>query len=346
MRIATLLRTIPLLSLAGLVLGASGGDLVLSATLPVGGEGRWDYITCDQEGRYLYVPRSSHVMVLEAATGKTVADLAGTPGVHGVALAPDVGRGFTSNGQDGTVTVFDLKTNQPLGTVAAADDADCILYEASSHQVLVFCGDARAAVVFPASIPMAPGAAGTTIQLGGKPEFAASDGAGHVYVNLTDTSEVAVLDLAAATVTARWPLAPGAHPTGLAVDAAAHRLYSGCRNQKLIVLDTVDGHLLATLPIGSGVDAVACLDGGAAASCGDGTLSVVRAGPTGTFAVVQTLTTAPGARTMAVDAAHGRIYLPTAELAPSRMMTAANPHPRPIPVPGTFRILTVAHAQP
>jgi DNA-binding beta-propeller fold protein YncE len=312
----------------------------LATTLAVGGEGRWDYIAYAAASDRLYVPRSTHVMVLDATSGALVADIPGTKGVHGVALVPEVGRGFTSNGGDGTVTIFDLKTAAVLGSVAAKPDADCIIYDPASRKVLAFCGDAEAVVAIPADVAVS-GAAGAAVDLGGKPEYAVADGHGKVYVNLVDKDQVAVLDTATMTVTARWPTAPGARPTGMAMDLEGRRLIVGCRNQKLVVMGADGGRVLADLPIGPGVDATAFSAGCALASCGDATLSVARADAAGHFAIVQTVTTLPGARTMAVDPTGRRIWLPTAELEPVAA-SAANPHPRPTPKAGTFKLVVVA----
>jgi len=322
---------------------AGAPSFAVATTLKVGGEGRWDYLVCDPTGQRLYVPRSTHVQVLDAASGALLADIPGTPGVHGVALVPEVGRGFTSNGGDGTVTIFDLATAHVLGTVAAAADADCIIYDPASRKVLAFCGDANVVVPIPADLAVT-GAAEPAVALGGAPEYAVADGLGRVYVNLVDRNEVAVLDTRAMAVVARWPTAPGTRPTAMAMDPATRRLFVGCRNQKLVVMDATGGQVLADLAIGSGVDATAFTGGCALASCGDGTLSVARADAAGRFAVIQTVPTRAGARTMAIDPHGGRVYLPTADLAPAPAPSAATPHPRPQPVPGSFAIVVVARA--
>ena len=316
----------------------------LATTLAVGGEGRWDYIACSAAGDRLYVPRSTHVMVLDAVTGALVADIPGTKGVHGVALVPEVGRGFTSNGGDATVTIFDLASSAVLGSIAAKPDADCIIYDPASRQVLAFCGDAEAVVPIPADVAIG-GAAKPAVDLGGKPEYAVADGHGKVYVNLVDKDQVAVLDTATMTVTARWPTAPGARPTGMAMDRNGRRLIVGCRNQKLVVMSADDGHVIADLPIGPGVDATAFSAGCALASCGDATLSVARADDDGHFSIIQTVATLPGARTMAVDPTGRHIWLPTAELEPVAA-SAANPHPRPTPKPGSFKIVVIGRTDP
>jgi DNA-binding beta-propeller fold protein YncE len=310
----------------------------VAKTFAVGGDGRWDYLTCDASGTLLYVPRSTHTQVLATATGAVVADIPHTDGVHGVALAVAEGRGFTSNGTAGTSTVFDLGSHAVLGTIATAADADCIIYDPASHHVLAFCGDAGIMVPITAAVAL-PGHAEPPVALGGKPEFAAADGRGTVFVNLVDTNQVAVIDTATMTVTAHWPTAPGVNPCGMAIDAASHRLYVGCRNQKLLVMDATTGTVLADLPIGPGVDATAFHGGLAFASCGDSTMTVVKETAPGTFSVVQRVATAPGARTMAIDPHSGAIFMPSADFTPA---PANQPRARPQAIPGTFKIIVVA----
>jgi DNA-binding beta-propeller fold protein YncE len=285
----------------------------LASKLDIGGPGGFDYITIDAAGKTLYVPRSSHTLVLDAATGKTIADIPESNRNHGVALAPEAGRGFISNGGDGTVSIFDLKTNAVLGKVKAAADADCIIYDPASHFVLAFCGDADCVVPIRADTDPTTGSALPAIDLGGKPEYAVADGKGKVFVNIQSKDEVAVIDTKTLTVLNRWPVAPGSKPTGMSMDRAKGRLYVGCRNKKMIVMSAEDGKVLADLPIGERVDATAFDRGCALASCGDGTLTVIRETAPGQFAVVQTLPTVAGARTMAVDSNTGTVYLPAKE---------------------------------
>jgi DNA-binding beta-propeller fold protein YncE len=284
----------------------------LADKLAVGGAGGFDYITIDAAGKTLYVPRSSHTLVLDAATGRTIADIEGSNRNHGVALAPDFGRGFISNGGDGTVTIFDLKTNAVLGNVKAAADADCIIYDPASKLVLAFCGDAGCVVPIGAD-PKVDRDLPASIDLGGKPEYAVADGKGKVFVNIQSKDQVAVIDTKTLKVLTRWPVAPGSKPTGMSMDREKGRLYVGCRNKKMIVMSADDGTVLADLPIGDRVDATAFDRGCALASCGDGTLTVIRETAPGTFAVVQTLKTVTGARTMVVDSNTGTAYLPAKE---------------------------------
>lgn len=303
-------------------------------TFHIGGEGGWDYVTVDAKNHLLYVPRSTHTMVIDADSGKTIADIAGQKHNHGVALAPDLGRGFISDGA-GSIVIFDLKTNAVLGTVAAKDDADGIIFDKSTGLVLVACGDAGVLVTLKADADPGSATIDPTIDLGGKPEFLAADGAGKVYVNLEDKDQVAVVDLKARKVLAHWPVTPGGSPVGLSIDAEKHRLFVGCRKpQKLIVMSSEDGKVLADLPIGAGVDATRWDGHQAFASCRDGKLDVAEE-KSGKFEIAQTVTTAAGARTMDIDAADHKIYLPTAEF------EEAKAGERPKAKPGSFMILVV-----
>ena len=307
----------------------------VSQTFHVGGEGGWDYLTVDSEHKLLYVPRSTHTLVLDAHTGKTVADIPGQKRNHGVAIVPSAGRGFITDGADASVTVFDLKTYSVLGKIKAAEDADGVIYDSNSGKVLVVCGDAGVMIPISPDLDVASGKADAPVELAGKPEFLASDNNGKAYINLVDKNQVAVVDTKTMKVINRWPTTPGGSPVGMSMDTARRRLFIGCRKpQKLIVMDANDGRVLSDLPIGAGVDATK-FDGDVFASCGDGTLAVVRE-IQGKFEVVQTVQTPRGARTMGLDAATHRLYLPTAELAPAEGQS------RPRPKPGTFMVVVVS----
>jgi len=323
---------------------AADQTYALSRTIKVGGDGGWDYVTLDAAGKLLYVTRTTHTMVIDAATGQTVHDIPGTARAHGVALVPEVGRGFISDGKGASVVVFDLNTGATLGKVPAAEDADGIIYDPASKQVLVMCGDAHLMVAIAPDVNPKGGMASATIDLGGSPEFAAADGKGRVYVNIEDKDEVAVVDTHAMKVIAHWPLGAGKHPTGMSIDPESRRLFIGCRNGKLIVMNADDGKIVTDFPIGAYVDATAFDKGLVFASCGDGTLTIVREVSPDKFELAQTVKTEIGARTMAVDHGNGTIYLPTSDLILPPAPTAENPHPRPSPVPGTFRILVVTRS--
>jgi outer membrane protein assembly factor BamB len=325
----------------GLVRAASAPHYELTSTMKLGGAGGWDYATLDEADKLLNVTRSTHTMVVNVATGSVVHDIAGQQRSHGVALAPAVGSGFISDGKAGAVLVFDLNSGAVLGRVAAADDADAIIYDPASKRVLVFCGDAHRMVAIAPDVDPHNGKASAEVELGGSPEFAVADGLGKVFVNIADKDQLAVVDTKQMKVIARWPVGAGHQPTGMSMDRASRRLFVGCRNKKLVVMNADDGKVVADFPIGSGVDATAFHDGLVFASCGDGTLTIVREVSADQFAPVETVKTELGARTMTIDQQSGTVYLPTADLTFPEAPSIAKTHPRPIPVAGTFRILVV-----
>jgi DNA-binding beta-propeller fold protein YncE len=305
----------------------------VAQTLHIGGEGRWDYVTVDSQNHHLFVPRTTHTMVLDEQ-GKVLGDIPGQKGNHGVALVPKVNRGFITDGEGaGAIVVFDLKTYAVLGTLPAMPDADGIIYDAKTDRVLAVSGDGATLMSFSPSIDPKNGKV-DKINLGGKPEFLASDGAGKAFINLEDKNLVAEVDIAAGKVLARWPVAPGGQPVGMAIDRASHTIFVGCRNpQRLVAIDTQTGKVTSDVPIGAGVDATLFADGQAFASTADGNLTIASA-KDGKLNVQQTLKTAAGARTMGIDTSNHRIFLPTAEMEP-----AATPGGRPRAKPGTFMIL-------
>jgi DNA-binding beta-propeller fold protein YncE len=252
-------------------------DWAVTTTFHVGGSGGWDYITVDPNTHRLYVTRTTHTMVLDAESGNTIADIPGQKRSHGVALVPEVGRGFISDGGgDGAIEIFDLKTNAVLGTLPALPDADGIIFDQVTNQVLVVSGDRGALMTFAPNIDAKNGKINPPIDLGGKPEFLATDGAGKAYINLENKDLVAVVDLKQRKVLERWPVAPGGTPVAMAMDKEKRLLFIGCRNpQKLIVMSADSGKVLADLPIGVGVDATAFDGSQAFASCRDGKLHVV-----------------------------------------------------------------------
>jgi hypothetical protein len=313
----------------------SVGTYRVAETYHIGGTGSWDYLTVDAEHRLLFVPRSTHTMVLDASTGKTVADISGQKRNHGVALVPAVGRGFISDGDDASVVVFDLKTYQVLGKLKAETDADGIIYDPASKKVLLVSGDGGVLIPISPDVDPVSGSADPRIELGGKPEFLVADGHGRAYINLVDKNQVAVVDIKTASVVAHWSTAPGGSPVGMSMDREHRRLFIGCRDpKKMIVMSADDGKVLADLSIGSGVDATQ-FDGNAFASCSDGTLTVVGETSPGKFGVIQTVATKPGARTMGLDAKTHKLYFPTAEF------EAPAGKSRPAAKPETFMILVV-----
>ncbi|HYK37703.1 hypothetical protein [Alloacidobacterium sp.] len=332
--------------LAGMIVGAAlvlAGGITAQAENPyhvqntwkIGGDGGWDYLTVDAATHRLFVPRSTHTMVIDADSGKVLGDIPGQTIAHGVAIAPGAGRGFiTDGGGGGGIIVFDLKTYAVLGRIATMPDSDGIIFDGRQNLVLAVSGDGGALMTFKPDIDPKNGKIDPPIELGGAPEFLASDGTGKVYINLEDKDLVAVVDLHSRKVTARWPVAPGGHPVGMAFDAKTHRLFVGCRNpQKLVVMNAEDGKVEAALPIGAGVDATKIMDNRAFASCRDGSLIVVSE-KAGKFDVEQVVKTPDGARTMGVDETSHLAYLPTAELEPA---TTGRPKPKP----GTFMIVVV-----
>jgi DNA-binding beta-propeller fold protein YncE len=326
-----------LIALAGVASAQAGGSYAVTKTLKVGGAGSWDYVTVDS-GR-LYLTRSTHTMVLDAATGKLIADIPGQKRSHGVALVPKVGRGFISDGQDGSVVIFDLKSSAVLGKIAAANDADGIIYDPASDRVLISCGDANQLVALKPDVDPKAGKAETPLDLGGKPEFLAADGKGKAYVNLVDKDMVAVVDTRSMKVLSRWPTAPGGQPTGMALDAAKGHLFVGCRSGKLIVMNTADGSIISSLAIGAVNDACAFdpATGEAFASCGDGTVTIAKEKSPGKFEITQTLETRKGAKTMGLDPQTHTAYLPAVEYEPGQ----ADARGRPTAKPDSFMVLVV-----
>jgi hypothetical protein len=303
----------------------------------LGGEGGWDYLTMDSAARRLYVSHSTHVMVLDADSLKVVGDIPDTPGVHGVALAPELGRGFASNGRTSTVTIFDLKTLAKLGEAKTGEGPDAILYDPVSKRVFTFNGHGNSST----AIDAASGDVAGTIPLGGQPEFAVADGEGHIFNNLEDKSEVVEIDSHALKILNRWPLAPCEGPSGMAMDGAHRLLFIGCHNQMMAVMDAASGRVMATVPIGRGVDAnrFDAETGLAFSSNGDGTLTVVHEDAPDKFSVVENVTTEPGARTMALDMKTHKVFLVTAKFGPPPPPTPERPHPWHTVLPDTFELL-------
>lgn len=304
--------------------------------LHLGGDGGWDYLTVDSASRRLYISRSTHVMVVDIDTDKLVGDIPDTPGVHGIALAPDLKRGFISNGRADTATIFDLNTLKVLGHVKTGTNPDAILYDPATKRVFTFNGRSHDATVFDAVSAKVLG----TIALGGKPEFATADTKGKVYVNIEDTSEVVEIDSRKLAITKRYSLKPCGEPTGMAIDTEHRRAYSGCRSKVMAVLDIETGKVIAFVPIGEGVDGNG-FDPGTGlvfSSNGDGTLTVVREASPGKFEKVETVATQRGARTMAIDPRTHIIYLPTALFASP---SPATPKQQPIMIEDSFTVLIV-----
>jgi len=316
MRIAVVCAA--LLPLTGALPVLAQGEWSVTRTMHIGGEGGWDYLTVDAATHRLFVPRSTHTQVIDADSGKVLGDIPGQKNAHGVALVPSLNRGFiTDGGGDGAILIFDLKTYAVLGKLATLPDSDGIIYDAALGRILAVSGDKGVLMTFKADIDPKNGKIDPPIELGGAPEFLASDGTGKVYINIEDKDVVAVVDLNAKKVIARWPVAPGGKPVGMAMDKKNHRLFIGCRNpQKMVVMSAEDGRVMEALPIGAGVDAAQVDEGIAFASCRDGSL-VEAAVKDGHYAVAETVKTPLGARTMGLDPARHKLYMPTAEFEPA-----------------------------
>ncbi len=323
---------------AGAVPAWSGYHQVKKVTL--GGEGFWDYLSVDGANRHLFISRGTHVMVVDADNYTVVGDIPDTQGVHGIAIASDVGKGFTSNGRTNTVTIFDLKTFKVTGTAPTDQGPDAIIYDPASKRVFTFNGRGQSAT----AIDAATGNVAGTVKLDGRPEFAVADGKGHIYNNLEDKSTLVEIDTQALTVTHRWPLAPCEEPSGIAMDTEHRRTFSGCHNKMMAVMDVNSGKIIATPPIGEGVDANGfdAATGIAFSSNGDGTLTVVHEDSPDKFTVVENVPTQRGARTMALDPQTHNIFLVTAEFGPPPAPTPEHPRPRPTMLPGTFTLLVFA----
>ena len=304
----------------------------LLGEIKVGGDGGWDYLTVDSTARRLYVSHATHVAVIDIDAGKVVGDIPDTPGVHGIAIAPELNRGFVSNGRSNTVTIFDLKTLKSVGQTPTGENPDSIRYDAVSGRVFTFNGRSKNSTAIDAK----SGAVAATIALPGKPEFSIADGKGKVYVNIEDTNEIVEIDAAKATVTKKYSLSPCQEPSGLAFDAKSRRLFSVCSNRLMAISDPDAGKVVATPAIGAGSDGAA-FDAGtgyAFSSNGDGTLTVVQQ-TAGKWEVLENIATERGARTIAVDDKSHRVFLPTAKTAPA----AAGA--RPTYLPDTFKVLIV-----
>jgi YVTN family beta-propeller protein len=313
----------------------------LKKKIKLGGEGGWDYLTFDSSTRRLFISRGTKVMVVDVDSDKVVGEIPDTAGVHGIALAPEFNRGYTSNGRTNNVTIFDLKTLATVGHAAAGQNPDAIIYDPGSKRVFAMNG--RSGDV--TAIDAATGDVAGTIPVGGKLEFAAADGKGRVYVNVEDKSEMAEIDSKKLTLLARWPMAPCEEPSGLAIDSEHRRLFAGCGNKMMAVIDADSGKVLATPAIGEGVDAN-WFDPGTAfafASCGaEAVLTVVHEDAPDKFSVVENVPTQRGARTMALDTKSHEVYLVTADFGPRPEPTKDNPRPRPPMLPDSFTLLVFA----
>jgi DNA-binding beta-propeller fold protein YncE len=317
----------------------TGYHLVKKVVL--GGEGGWDYLNSDPTTHRVYVSRGTHIMVLDP-DGKVVGDIPNLKGTHGAALVPELNRGFSSNGQSNSITIFDLKTLEVIKEVPLpmAQGPDGYLYDPASKRVFVFNARSQDAT----GIDAKTGEIAGMVPLGGKPEAAAADGQGHIFVNNEDKTLLVEFDSRALKVLNNWPIEGCDSPSGLAIDTAHKRLFSGCHNQQMVVVDYTTGKSVAKIPIGMGIDAT-WFDPGtqlAFSSCGDGTITVAHEDSPGKYTVVDTIKTQTGARTMALDTGNHNIYTVTAEFGPAPAATPENPRPRPAIIPNTFTLLIFA----
>jgi DNA-binding beta-propeller fold protein YncE len=316
---------------------ALGQHYHLARTITLGGDGGWDYLTVDTLRHHLYIARQNRVMVVDLESGQLLAEIPGFEGAHGVTLVDRIGHGFATSGRDSALVMFDPGSYQVQRRTKVGGGADAVLYDPVSNRILTFDGTGRDATVVEPSNGTVLG----SIPLGAKPEFGVFSGEGHVFVNLEDTGELAELDPAAIRLVRRWPLGGCEEPTGLAIDRARYRLFSACSNQVMAISDAEAGKVIATVPIGAGVDGAAYDSTArlAFASGGDGTITVIGEGPAGGYRVLETVPTRRGARTMTIDPATHRLLTVSAELGPAPAPTAERPRPRPAIVPGTFSVL-------
>ena len=312
----------------------------VAAKVKLGREGGWDYLIVDTASHRIFISRGTHTLVVDARTDSIVGDIQDTPGVHGIAFAYDLGRGYTSNGRDSSITVFDLKTLAPVTRIHTTGvNPDAIVYDDFSHRVFAFNGRSGDATAIDAATNTVAG----TVPLGGKPEFAVVDGKGTLWVNVEDKSEIAQVDTKALTVRAHWALAPCEEPSGLAIDRTTRRLFTVCSNKLMAIVDADNGKVVTTVPTGDGTDAAAFDPATrlAFASNGEGTLTVVHEDSPTSAHVVQTVTTQRGARTMALDPQTHILYSVTAEFGPAPAPTADRPRPRPAMIPDSFTLLVI-----
>jgi DNA-binding beta-propeller fold protein YncE len=319
---------------AAALLAQSSSSYRVTHTYALGGEGSWDYVVPDPPHHRVFIARQTRVMAVDEDSGALLGEVTGINGAHGTAIAEATGHGFATSGNDQSVVMFDLKTYKALSRIPAAEDADAIVFDSASNRVFTLNGDAHSSTV----IEPKAGTVITNIALGGKPEYGASAGDGKVYANITDNSEVVEIDAKTATVSRRWPTAPCKQPVSMAIDTAHHRLFSGCRSGVMAVSDYQAGKVVATVPIGTGVDGAGYdpAFGNAFASNADGTLTVIHQDSPNEYHVAQTVETPKGSRNMGLDLTNHRLYLASAKFGP-----APGGRGRAPVLPGTFAVLVI-----
>jgi DNA-binding beta-propeller fold protein YncE len=323
------------LLLAAPLLAQSAGSYRITHTYVLGGDGSWDYVVPDPSSHRVFIGRQNRVMVVDEDRGTLLGEVAGINGAHGTAVAPATGHGFATSGNDQSVVMFDLKTLKVLSRISAAEDADAIIYDGPSNRVFTFNGDAHSSTV----IDPEAGTRITNIALGGKPEYGVSAGDGKLFANLTDTNEVVEIDAKAATVTGRWPTLPCKQPVAMAVDTTHHRLFSGCRSGVMAVSDYQARKVLATLPIGMGVDGAGydAVSGDVFAANADGTLTIIHQDSPDQYHIAQSVQTAPGSRNMGLDPSNHRVFIVAAKFGPA----PAGGRGRAAVLPDSFTLLVI-----
>jgi len=326
--------TLALVTVAPL-LAQSPASYRVTHTYALGGDGSWDYVVPDPPHHRLFIARQNRVMVVDQDSGTLLGEVTGIQGAHGTAVAEATGHGFATSGNDQSVVMFDLKSFKVLGRIPAAEDADAIVYDSVSNRVFTLNGDAHSSTV----IDPRAGTLVTNIPLGGKPEYGASAGDGKVYANLTDISEVVEIDAKTATVVRRWSTAPCKQPVSMAIDTGHHRLFSGCRSGVMAVSDYQAGKVVATVPIGTGVDGAGfdAASGNAFASNADGTLTVIHQDTPDEYHVAESVPTPQGSRNMGLDPTNHRVFIVSAKFGPA----PAGGRGRGPVLPGSFTLMTI-----
>jgi DNA-binding beta-propeller fold protein YncE len=313
------LKVVPLLLLTAIVCGAqtqASGDYKVTKTWKLGGDGGWDYLSVDSAGHRLFIARATRVMVVDTNSGKQIGEIPDTPGIHGVALVPDVGRGYTSNGREDMVSVFDFNSLAVQKKIKVGTRPDAIMYDPFSKRVFTFNASSQDTT----AVDVTKNEVAGTLALGGKPEYAVTDEKGTVFVNIEDKSELVAFDPQKLAVKSRWKLAGCDEPTGLALDAKHRRLFAGCGNKVMAVVDADSGKVLATPEIGDGCDGTAfdAERGYAFASAHDGTITAIREESPSKFSHSQTVATQKGARTITIDQKTHQLFTVTADVSADR----------------------------
>jgi DNA-binding beta-propeller fold protein YncE len=324
-------------SAAGVNAAPQGSGYHILRRMQVGGDGGWDYLRVDPDTHRIYISRGTHVMIVDENSGKVIGDIANTMGVHGIALAPDLGKGFTSNGGSASVTVFDLKTLKPLSEIkTTGDNPDSIIYDPGSKRIFTFNGKSSNATAIDAVAGKVVG----TVMLNGKPEEPALDGKGNVFVNLEDKSSLLEFDAKTLAVKGTWPLAPCEGPSALAIDTAHRRIFAAC-DKVMAVVNADTGKVVASPPIGGDPDGNG-FDPGTGllfAACREGLISILHQDSPDKYSTVANVTTQFGTRTMTLDPKTHHVFTVTADFKPAGAATPDNPRPRPQPIAGSFVIL-------